>query len=797
MFRSTLILLAWMAVAMTSPAQMSVWHRGPEVSEWLSPLAHDLMEEEEARNRYRDANRLIGDEQWDQAAVLLQDLYDRDSENRNLAFKLALCLRSVKGRLDEAVPLAVQAANGDFAKRYNSLDIEETLPSEKALDLALEVLQYSGYYGEAFDMAHRITEFYPERDFRHIRAKQAMKDCVFAADCTASPRDMGILPETGLNSVARDFSPVVSPDGGSVYFTSYREQTAPLDKRKGRLFRASRTQSGWGDPEVLELGASSEDLTTIGILGDEEALLVHRGRGKAGDVWTAKWDASGKLVWGEKLEAPIASKHWETSMTERFDGLERIFVSDRPGGQGGRDLYRTVLLPDGTWSEPLNLGARINTPGEEESPVLSADGRSLVFSSNGHQGMGGFDLFRCVRLDNGSWSEPEHMGHPLNTPGDEVMVSLDASGQSGYLSSSRQGGLDLDIFSVEVYDQPEEALAVFIGKVLQWQVGDVLEVKSTDGGEPVFRVFRARPGSGSFVAALPACREYRFSWVRGDEVLQSRLEKVACDAAYGNERRVGRLDAFGWAVESQSGEATAGLGAETSATSEMVAEAVNHEVANTEEVQTAMSAVEDAEAEVAVEVTVAPDVKTAEPESNLVDSAVETEEPALSFAEPVAEAPAPSHSFEPDALDVAEPTSVSMVEFKAVSATVEFGYGRYLTRSTDAQVQDMVKELLARRAVGEVPVLEIQGSASFVPVKNKQAYKSNEQLAKMRAEKARDAIIRALSAEGLQVGVDFSIVLDWGVAGPEYQGDATEKREEYRNYQFAKFSLGRQLIEQR
>ena len=70
--------------------------------------------------------------------------------------------------------------------------------------------------------------------------------------------------------------------------------------------------------------------------------------------------------------------------------------------------------------------------------------------------MGGFDLFRCVRLDNGSWSEPEHMGHPLNTAGDEVMVSLDASGQSGFLSSSRQGGVDLDIFTVEVYDEPEE-----------------------------------------------------------------------------------------------------------------------------------------------------------------------------------------------------------------------------------------------------------------------------------------------------------------------------------------------------
>lgn len=749
MFRLAFLTLVLLTSSLMGWGQMHGSPRWPEVEGWLDAAAKLELEEDRAVNDYKEANRLIVEESWSEAAQILETLYAEDEGNRNLAYKLALCLRRMKGRLGDAVPLAQHAAQGEFARRYNAFDLSQRLPSEEAMELALDVLQHAGHFAEASAMAQQLLDRYPPRDYRHEMAEQAVKDCAFAMACTAQPRDMGIVSENVLNSIDKDFAPVIAPDGTALYFTSYRDQTGPEAKKKGRLYRALRTPAGWDRPERMALGSASEDVTTVGVLGDEEALLVHRGRRSEGNVWTVRWDEKGELEWGEKLEEPIASKHWETAMTERFDGQERIFVSDRPGGRGGRDLYRTVRLPDGSWSEPLNLGSRINTPGEEESPVLSADGRSLVFSSNGHQGMGGFDLFRCVRLDNGSWSEPEHMGHPLNTAGDEVMVSLDASGQTGFLSSSREGGADLDIFSVEIYDEPEEALAVFIGEVLQWKEGDVLEVKSVDQGEPIFRVYRARPESGSFVAALPACREYRFTWMRGMEVLQSRSERVACDAAYGKGRKVGRLDPFGWAEE---------------------------ELPKVEKNEGVVAPV-TGETEEAPE----PEVRTA-PELAMENAAL------------------PSHAFD-DAADEtaveAEPTPVTLVEFAAVSSVVEFGYGRYLTRSSDQQVKDMVREIQSRRALGEVPVLEIEGSASYVPVKDHQAYKSNDHLARMRAEKARDAIIRALSAQGMEVGIDFIIVLDWGVAGPSYQGDATAKRSEYRNYQYAKFSLGRQLIERR
>ena len=757
-------------------AQMTDYGRWPSLdvlADGVEISAAVLGEEElNAFAAYTQVNRLIIEENWVEAEALLAKMMAEAPDNRNFAFKRALCLRAIKGRLEEAVPLAMLSVQGDFEKRYNPFDVAANLPPETALDMALEVLQFSGHYAEAQAVALSMMERYSERDYLYAKAKRAHADCAFAMVCIGDPQRMNIREEMALNSGSADFAPVLTPDGEAVYFTSYRDQDGDEAKKRGRIFRSSRNHYGWSRPVALDMGASGCDMTTVGVMGDDESLLVYQSHRNEGAVWKVEKDAFGAWDLTEKLGYPIDSRHWETSIAERFDGQERVFVSDRPGGLGGRDLYRTVRLPDGTWSEPLNLGSRINTSGEEESPVLSADGRFLVFSSNGHQGMGGFDLFRCVRLDNGSWSEPRHLGHPLNTPGDEAMVTLDASGQSGYLSSKRMGGLDLDIYRVDVLGEPEEALAVMLGKVHAWKEGDVVEVKSIDEGPAVFRVFRARPGSGDFVAALPPCREYKMSWVRRGEAIESRTEFIGCDAAYGNAREVSRLAPFG---REENGQIL---------TREVPDRKQNQKKVETEsEEQTVVDMVSKAPLKEASAVQV---------QSHSVDLVVAEE--STSGNEPDA------RSVEDDTEKEAEvlaPTAVGFVEFEAVTTTVEFGYGRYLTQAGSSEVEVMVAEVLARNAMGEVPTLEIEGGASFVPVKNKRAYESNEQLAKMRAEKARDAIVKALSDKGLEVGVDFQVVLDWKVAGPEFQGDAISEKDTYRNFQYAKFSLGRQRLEKR
>lgn len=748
--------------------------------------------------KYTEANRLIIEENWEEAEILMASLMADDPTNRNFAFKRALCLRALPGRLAEAVPLVHMAVDGPFANRYNAFAIDEVLPPEEALELGLEVLQNAYHFAEAQALAEVIIERFPHRDYRHARALEVIEECAFAIDCVRKPLNVSIASVDALNSAKADYAPVVTPDGETLYFTSHRGRQDERDNGEGRIYRSMKVDGHWSKPVRLDVGTPGRDVTTVGIIGDEEGLLAYQSYRNEGSVWKLSQDEVGGWTKEEKLGFPIDSRHWETSMTERFDGWERIFVSNRPGGQGGRDLYRTVKLPDGTWSEPLNLGRRINSVGEEESPVLSSDGQTLIFASTGHPGMGGFDLFRCRRLDNGSWSDPEHLGHPLNTPGNEAVLTLDASGSAGYISSTRGGGDDLNIYRVEFREDPGEELAVMIGEVLAWQDGDVMEVRSVDGGSAIFRVFRARKETGKFLAALPPCRDYAFSWVRRGETLLKRKVTVGCDAAYGAAEEVLRLAPFRWdvdpdvpAIESApdvSAEeeiAASGSGMEEPAE---VLGGITTQRANMD-----APVIMDAKEEVAAPShSFADDTDAGTPNSEADSFA---DEVGNNIAEAADGAAVDSTYVEVPAVEAATP--IVMMEFAAVTEQIEFGYGKYLTQSGSREVVSMALSIMERNMAGEVPVLQIEGSASFVPVKNKRAYETNEQLAKMRAQKARDAMITELAMRGLQVGVDYQIVLDWGVAGPEYKGDAIKAASEYRNYQYAKFSLSRTMVEKR
>ena len=106
----------------------------------------------------------------------------------------------------------------------------------------------------------------------------------------------------------------------------------------------------------------------------------------------------------------INTKYIECSPSLSPDGNTLYFVSDRPGGFGGKDIWSSERLSNGNWSEPVNLGSKVNTAEDEESPFMMADGATLYFSSKGHNGMGGYDIFSTTQNDDGLWSKPENLG---------------------------------------------------------------------------------------------------------------------------------------------------------------------------------------------------------------------------------------------------------------------------------------------------------------------------------------------------------------------------------------------------
>lgn len=146
----------------------------------------------------------------------------------------------------------------------------------------------------------------------------------------------------------------------------------------------------------------------------------------------------------------INTKYIETSPMLSSDKNTLYFVSDRPGGYGGKDIWASERLSNGNWSEPYNLGSTINTSNDEESPFLMSDGATLNFSSKGHNSYGGYDVFTTTQNDEGVWSTPENMGNTVNSTSDDYYYITNSHGNMAFYSSDKINKDKQDIFSVKI-----------------------------------------------------------------------------------------------------------------------------------------------------------------------------------------------------------------------------------------------------------------------------------------------------------------------------------------------------------
>ena len=153
---------------------------------------------------------------------------------------------------------------------------------------------------------------------------------------------------------------------------------------------------------------------------------------------------------------------WESQPSISADGKTLYFVSNRANGLGKSDIWVTHLAPNNEWTVPRNLGDVINTPHSEETPFIHPDGKTLYFTSDGHVGMGGKDIFMTKMQPDGTWSTPKNLGYPINTWNDEQGLFVAASGENAYFSSDRDGGFGkLDIYSFPLYEEARKRLSKY------------------------------------------------------------------------------------------------------------------------------------------------------------------------------------------------------------------------------------------------------------------------------------------------------------------------------------------------
>jgi Tol biopolymer transport system component len=220
--------------------------------------------------------------------------------------------------------------------------------------------------------------------------------------------------------------------------------------------------------------------------------------------------------WSEPrpLPAPVNSGFNETHASFAPDGNTIYFSSERPGGHGGKDIYYSNRLPDGTWGKPINPGKNINTEWDEEGPFIHPDNKTLYFSSSGHNSMGGYDIFKSTKADDG-WTKAENIGYPVNSGDDDVFYVPTPNGQRVYFSSRKEGTLgQSDLFLFHFPKNSQRYLAVVSSHVFNSEnqpAGNAIIFVTNKTTKEMTGTYRVNPATGKFVAIIPACEKYELT----------------------------------------------------------------------------------------------------------------------------------------------------------------------------------------------------------------------------------------------------------------------------------------------
>lgn len=273
-----------------------------------------------------------------------------------------------------------------------------------------------------------------------------------------NPKNLG----ENINSEYDDFINAISTDETTLILTvkhPKEEQTSTQKNQEEEDFYFSKkVDDNWG--KAYKIGAPFNSSGNEGAMSisPDGSFMIFTGCYRPDGFGSCDLYISQKI--GEQWSVPVNmgekvnSSNWDTHATISSDGRTVYFISNRPGSLGGSDIWKTVMDENGKWVFPVNLGNVLNTPKNEYYPFIHPDNQTMYYSSDGHLGMGGTDLFYTRKDINGNWAEPVNMGYPINSHLDELGILINAKGELAYFSSNKLGGKGrYDIYSFNLYKE--------------------------------------------------------------------------------------------------------------------------------------------------------------------------------------------------------------------------------------------------------------------------------------------------------------------------------------------------------
>lgn len=342
-----------------------------------------------------------------------------------------------------------------------------------------------------------------------------------------------------INSAAAESAPCLTDDEEIIIFT-YRGtksmgglQNAFNQPDKNGLyyedvFTSNKEKGVWQTPKGVSSVNSNNNEAVMFLSVDGQKLFTSKdSQQDDGDIYVSKLENNNWSV-PEKLPGDVNTAAWEDNCSLSPDGKTLFFSSTRPGGIGGKDIYKASLMGNGSWGNVKNLGDKINTPLDDDAPFIHFDGRLLLFSSKGHNSMGGYDIFKTyLNLKDSTWSVPENIGYPINTTGDDNHYVLSPSGETGYYALGKPDGFgDLDVYTVEPgITGTKPVVSVVKGNVLldndPASAEILIEVPSKN---IVFRQVKSNELTGNYRITLPVGEDYKITWKLKD--LPPKIETI-------------------------------------------------------------------------------------------------------------------------------------------------------------------------------------------------------------------------------------------------------------------------------
>ena len=414
------------------------------------------------KENFYDAEFFYAEEDYAEALYAFTKVYNAGYEdNANINYRIGACMLQIEGKKTEAIPF-LEKATENITTKYREGRFNETNAPTDAYLLLGNAYRINNQFDEAEKNYRKFLEYEKEGTSPYHYANLQIAACDIARDAIQKKEKYSVGTLGQINMIrAPVYNPVVSGDLNTFAFMGRQ-------KFYNGVYVSRRQEGKWQKPYNITPSIQSDgNQTVLALSHDGNRMLLSWADQFESDIWIAEY-RDGRWYRSEPLPKPINTKFYESHACFTPDGNTIYFSSNRSESIGEMDIFKCTKNEDGTWGELELLGEIINTPLNEEYPFVSPDGKKLYFSSQGHAGIGGFDIFYCKINDDGTYGKPVNLGYPLNTADDDFAFVPKALDYDNYLTMYSRGEEDqVDLFRFEWIPESAQPVIVAFEQVIE------------------------------------------------------------------------------------------------------------------------------------------------------------------------------------------------------------------------------------------------------------------------------------------------------------------------------------------